>query len=501
MVPGASCLGRHTTTDDVVFGSTVSGRPPELEGIESILGMFINNLPVRLRMPPAAGLTSWLTELQGRLTEMRLLEWTAPEQIQEWCDLPAGLRLFDSLVIFQNYPVEEPGQKESSAGLEIVSFHSRMETSYLLTVVAGPLQPLGLRILYDTRWYDAATVERLLGQLRAVLLGMAEGAARTLSELPVLTPAEHRQMEEWNASPAPEGRLLHRRILDHTRSAPDQIAVEMEGASATWGDLERRAGRLAHELAAAGVGEGDRVAVRVASAPDLAVALLGVLTAGAAFVPVESLDATLQGLGVTALVADAAGPEPGIPVRTIRLGVEEQPGESICRNVSGALPACVLPGSAAGSAPAELSHAALARTGASLERLWPLRGDDAVLVLPGRPWQVALDVLAALALGARAVLAGPGEAGTGERLAGLLPHPALLCSKRLRPPGHCCCGPAGRGIRGSRQSFAESPFPGAWPISCWTRRPCCSIFTAPARPRGGRRPSGSRPVRRGSTGR
>jgi len=404
-------LSRHLTTGDIVVGSTVSGRPPDLEGIESILGMFINNLPVRLRIPRGARLSPWLHELQGRLTEMRLLEWTAPGQIQEWCDLPAGQRLFDSLVIFQSYPVEEVPPRESAGGPEILSFRSRMETSYPLTVVAGPMRPLGLRLFFDTRWYDQATVERLLGHLRMALLGIAEDGDRTLADLSLLTPAERQELVvDWNRRPEPDETPLHRRILDHARSYSGRIAVEEGEERETWGGLAHRAGELAGALVRAGVAPGDRVAVRAGTGPELAAALLGVLEAGAAFVALDP----------TAPVEEQLGFAPGVSVLVTGLVVsrlgEEGSEAPAAREVSGDPPACVLLGNEAGSAAVELSHAALARVASALEGLHPQTADGTVLVLPEAPWQVAVDLLAALALGARVVLAGSGETD-GERLA------------------------------------------------------------------------------------
>ncbi|HEY3569677.1 MAG TPA: condensation domain-containing protein, partial [Thermoanaerobaculia bacterium] len=413
-------LGRHLTAGDVVFGSTVSGRPPELAGVESILGMFINNLPVRVRIPSGSPVSAWLAELQSRLTEMRLLEWTAPGQIQEWGELPAGQRLFDSLVIFQNYPVEEAQQRDASGGLEILSFRSRMETGYPLTVVAGPLQPLFLRMLFDTRWYDEATVERLLGRLRTALLEMAGEGDRPLSEIPLLTPEERRELlVGWNGAPEPDAAPLHLRALDHARSSPGRPALVAGEESLTWGDLARRAGQLAGALVRAGARPGDRVAVQAGATPDLAVALLGALSAGAVFLaldpaaPAERAGDLLEELDVDTLVSGGA-PEPWMPARTILLGTED--GEPVVREVSGDQPACLLAG--AGGGAVELSHAGLARAAAALERLCPLGEEDTVLVLPSQLWErCAVDLLAALALGARVVLAGREEAEDGGLLA------------------------------------------------------------------------------------
>ena len=194
---------RYHEARDVIFGTTVSGRPPELPGIEAMAGMFINNLPVRLDMPAGAPLVPWLTALQLRLAELRQYEWCSPAQIQEWSGAPPGRRLFDSLVLFQNYPVDSATEPELSTGLEILAVQSRFETGYPLTVVAGPLEPLTVRLFYQAYLFDPAAACRLAGHLETLLTGLVGDPERPLASLPLLDAAERQQiLVEWNDSPA-----------------------------------------------------------------------------------------------------------------------------------------------------------------------------------------------------------------------------------------------------------------------------------------------------------
>jgi len=284
----ALLLGRWSGADDVLFGTTVSGRPAELEGIESIVGMFINNLPVRVSWSPAVEVRAWLAELQELLVTLREVEWTSPAQIQEWTGRPAARRLFESLVIFQNYPADEAVDRESSDQLRIVSVDSRLRTNYPLTVVASPGEPFGVSIYYDARRFDAAAMQRMLHQLAAVLVAMAGEPERLLSSVPLLGTNERRQLETDQAHRKTDARpeTLPRRVETWAqRSQPPVIRCGEE--LITYRELDLRAQKLADRLAARGIGPGQVVGVAVERSPSLPVALLGVLAAGAAFVIVD----------------------------------------------------------------------------------------------------------------------------------------------------------------------------------------------------------------------
>jgi len=193
----ALLLARWSGVDDVVFGATVSGRPPELPGAEWMLGMFINNLPVRVRVPLQAGLIPWLRELQDTLVDLREYEWTSPLQVQELSELLPGRRLFESLLIFQNYPVEDGAQSKGGGSLRVADVRSRLETNYPLTVVVGPLEPLTLRLYYDPVRFDDNAADRLARGLEALLGGLAmaaEAGDRRLAEVPLLDEAERQRL-------------------------------------------------------------------------------------------------------------------------------------------------------------------------------------------------------------------------------------------------------------------------------------------------------------------
>src|SRR5262249_38386315 len=150
--------------DDVVFGTTVSGRSASLPGIETMLGLFINTLPVRVRVPAGEDVVAWLERLQAQLAELRRFEWSPLAEVQGWSEAPRGVPLFESLVVFENYPVDRALLQRGS-GLNVRDVRTDERTNYPLAVVAVPGEELSLRMLYDARRFAPAAIARLLGHL------------------------------------------------------------------------------------------------------------------------------------------------------------------------------------------------------------------------------------------------------------------------------------------------------------------------------------------------
>jgi len=233
----ALLLSRITGRPDVLFGTTVAGRPAGLPGVESILGMFINNLPVRVLVPPDRPVLAWLEELQQKAAELRQYEHCAPAQIQEWAGLGSGQRLFDTLVLHQNVPTADVGQGAASQGLEIRASGYRLETNYPLTLMSfGP--PTVLALYYDTSRFDDALIGRMLGHLATLLQGIVKQPETPLARLPLLTAAErHQLLVEWGAGAPGQERFL----LDaHGEPVPVGVTGEV-----CLGTADRRTGDLA----------------------------------------------------------------------------------------------------------------------------------------------------------------------------------------------------------------------------------------------------------------
>ncbi|MCU9479250.1 non-ribosomal peptide synthase/polyketide synthase [Pseudomonas aeruginosa] len=281
-------LQRYTGQDTVVFGATVAGRPAELAGIERQTGLFINTLPVVATPQPGMRLTDWLQEVQARSLALREQEHTPLFEIQRWAGL--GEALFDSLLVFENYPVAEALEKGSPGGVRFGPVSNHEQTNYPLTVALGVGDSLSLQYSYDRQAFSDAAVEQLDRHLLNLLEGFVDNAERTLVELSLLDAEERALIDSlWNRSESgfPASPLIHQRVAERARLAPDAPAVLFDDQVLSFAELDSRANRLAHALIARGVGPEVRVAIAMQRSAEIMIAFLAVLKSGGAYVPLD----------------------------------------------------------------------------------------------------------------------------------------------------------------------------------------------------------------------
>lgn len=284
----AILLSRYSGDDEVLFGVTLSGRPHELSGADAMVGLFINTLPRRIRVDGTSLVISWLKELQARNAALLKFEHSSLAQVSAWSALPGGTRLFESYVVFENYPIDEM-LRQTCGGVRLSSAELAHESSYPLQLVVFPDQELLLKILYDPRQCESQAVERAIRYVRVLLEEMVVAPERLIDDLPLMTAAEREQLlVQWNET---AGELVHDQslvdlIADQAARTPDAVAVVCR-ESLTYGELDRRANQLAHHLRRRGVRPESRVAICLEPSIDLVVAVLGTLKAGGAYVPLD----------------------------------------------------------------------------------------------------------------------------------------------------------------------------------------------------------------------
>lgn len=293
----ALLLHRYCGERDIVFGTTVSGRPPDIAGVENIVGLFINTLPVRVDIDPDMPLVDWLRGLQARQAFLRQYEYTPLVRIQEWSEAPRGQPLFESILVFENYPVDD-SLREQGGSLQIQDVRHYSRTNYPITLVVSPGSTIGLEVAYDGQRFDEPTIQRLLGHYTTLLENIAANSDRPVGQFSILPEAERRQiLVDWNGQPAPlpEDCLVHRLFEKQAAQTPAALAVQFlpTGSEATgsqiltYQELNQRAERLARYLKSLGVGPGRLVAIFIERSPEMIVALLAVLKAGGAYLPVD----------------------------------------------------------------------------------------------------------------------------------------------------------------------------------------------------------------------
>ncbi|MGW1993880.1 amino acid adenylation domain-containing protein [Embleya sp. NPDC001921] len=286
----AVLLGQLTGRQDVVFGATVSGRPPQVRGCERMLGLFINTVPVRVHCTPGTPLAQVLTTLQGR--QAALLD----HHHQSLADLHRTLglsTLFDTLVVFESYPVHRAGIAEAhtAAGIEITGIRPVTGTHYPLTVMAEANPHPRLSLHYQRALFEPSAAHTLADRLLRVLRRIAADPQAPVGSVDILAAHERALLLGTSTAAAPPAPVPEATVADmferQAARTPDATAVLHDGTSATYARIAARADRLAGELISRGAGPERVVAVSLPRTTDLIVGLLAVLKAGAAYLPID----------------------------------------------------------------------------------------------------------------------------------------------------------------------------------------------------------------------
>ena len=292
--------GRH----DVAFGTAVSGRPADLVGADSMVGLFINTVPVRANITAATTTADLLDQLQRAHNHTLEHQHLALPEIHR---ITGREQLFDTLFVYENYPIDTAALSRVD-GLAITEITSRESTHYPLTVVAMPGHELGIRVEFDTDVFDTASIEALIEWLQRVLGAMTADPTRRLSSIDVLDAGEHAWLDEIGnravltrpAAPAVSIPVLFAAQVART---PEAVAVSCDGQSMTYRELDEAANRLAHLLAAHGAGPGQCVALLFTRSAEAIVSIVAVLKTGAAYLPIDPAQPAAR---IGFMLADAA---------------------------------------------------------------------------------------------------------------------------------------------------------------------------------------------------
>lgn len=318
----------------VTYGSVVSGRPAALKGIETMVGLFINTLPVSARIDSEQFLIPWLQALQQQLLDLRQHEATPLTEIQRWSDLPQGSPLFESIVAFENLSVapapalsfdvnDVQYSEQSNYPLALLIFPNEGSNQGLFSGKDGGLD---LRLLYDTGRFEAQTINRLLAHLEQLLVAFTQ-AQKKLADLPRLTLADQQFTTQTQAA-YPRDRCIHQLIESQANQTPEATAVTFQDSSITYAELNQRANQLAHCLRSRGITPGKPVALCLHRSIEMVIGILAVLKASAAYVPLDPtypesrLAYCLQDTNPQILITQRsiALPDPSIP----RLYIDEE---------------------------------------------------------------------------------------------------------------------------------------------------------------------------------
>ncbi|VVO19238.1 non-ribosomal peptide synthetase [Pseudomonas fluorescens] len=280
-------LQRFTGQHSVAFGATVAGRPEGLPNADSMLGLFINTLPVIQTLDPAQRLSDWLAGLQAYNLDLRDHAHAPLADIQRWSG-QGGQALFDSIIVFENYPIDRR-LEEAKGGLCFGASANHDVTNFPMDLAVHLNEELSIEYLFLRDCFSVEAVERIRQTMEVTLQSMLDAPHERLGNLQRLAPQQWQALQQWGAEPA-QGhprQWLPALIARHAEQRPHAAAVECAGQVLSYAQLETRANRLAHHLIACGAGPEVLIGVALERSLDLLVALLAVLKSGAAYVPLD----------------------------------------------------------------------------------------------------------------------------------------------------------------------------------------------------------------------
>ena len=296
-------LARHNGEDEVLFGSTVAGRPPSLAGVEKMIGLFINSLPVRLAVPGDLALKDWLADVQRKMFALQEMGHSPLYEVQGWSEMPASHALFDSLVVFENIR-SIPFPTINNLQVRGVRVPVRGYMAYPLTLTVHPGEQIRFQITHQLGKYPNEEMDRLLLRLKTVLENMPAGTNTTLGELGILPTDELSLIEQFSQPHLPQSvqEFWHNQVSHQANKRPTHPAIKVEQAKAlptffldagdavktlTYAELETQSNQLAHKLRELGVGAENIVAVCSPRTANRLVAILAIMKVGGVYLPLD----------------------------------------------------------------------------------------------------------------------------------------------------------------------------------------------------------------------
>ncbi|HEY4326481.1 MAG TPA: amino acid adenylation domain-containing protein [Mucilaginibacter sp.] len=283
----ALLLHRYTGSDEIIYGTVVSGRPDELSDVEHRVGMYINTLPFKAAFSNEQEIVSWLQSLQSEQASSRQYQYTALQDIQGWVGIKGDL--FDNILVFENFPVSKLIASREWL-LQVTDVQISEQTNYPLTVTIGIGEELSIDFSYNTDLLNEAYVAAIRDQFEHALLQLTDGSASGLNDIKLLTASQQEQLSnEFNSAETafPQNKNIIDLFEEQAAGNPTAVAVIFEGQELSYDDLNKRSNQVAYLLRHAGVNAETLVPICIERGLEMIVGILGILKAGAAYVPID----------------------------------------------------------------------------------------------------------------------------------------------------------------------------------------------------------------------
>ncbi len=283
-------LGTYHATDDVTFGTVVSGRPPSVSGIERMAGLFINTIPVRVTLDQKQTFKQLFQKVQQHALEAENYDFMPLYDIQQ--KTAAGGQLFDHLVGFENYPLDQELSGDTMSarlGFSIDVKDGFEQTNFDLNVLVYPGETWTLKIKYNAIAFEEKVIENISKHLTNLMKQIIQDPNARLHDVTCITEEEKQQIKAWNQTERdyPKHLSIPELLNERVKAQPDHLALVEGDRTFTYEELGQEIRRLAGSLIENGVQPGATVAVYMNRSADAVTAILSVLHAGAAYVPID----------------------------------------------------------------------------------------------------------------------------------------------------------------------------------------------------------------------
>ncbi|MED1944045.1 MULTISPECIES: tyrocidine non-ribosomal peptide synthetase TycB [Brevibacillus] len=283
-------LQSYNGTNDVLFGSVVSGRPTEIVGIDKMVGLFINTIPFRIQAKNDQTFVDLIKDVHQRTLQSQPYEHVPLYDIQNNSVLKQDL--IDHLMVIENYPLVEALQKKAATqqvGFAISEVEMFEPTNYDMTVMVMPKEEISMRFDYNAAAFDEAFIQKMAGHLKQIAACVANNPKVTLQQVTLLTETEKQQLMARNldTSAAYPTKTMHELFMEQVERTPEQVAVVFGEQHLTYRELDEKSNQLARFLRGKGIAADSLVGTMMDRSIEMIVGILGVLKAGGAFVPID----------------------------------------------------------------------------------------------------------------------------------------------------------------------------------------------------------------------
>lgn len=285
----AILLSRYSGEKEVLFGATVSGRPTELSGVEGMVGLFLNTLPLRMSVDPQEVVGEAFVKLQDRQVRMREFEYSPLVEVQRWSEIPAHLPFFESILVFENYPLTSL----QGDGIQIKNTRSSGWTNFPLTLLVIPDQPLVIRMKYDSTIFDEPWIKQVAQHLLTLLKQLPDHMDQPIYTLQMMDELAIRSQEQLVNIDTPYEPFIQDEVYQTLKDRFEKIASRFADKNAvvtasqtlTYQELNEAANRVAHALIEQATGE--KVGLLFDHGASMLVGMLGAVKAGKVYVPLD----------------------------------------------------------------------------------------------------------------------------------------------------------------------------------------------------------------------